>query len=219
MRFVSGNLKKEENKTGSSWLKGTLMASCLVLRHAVLDVKKWINKQERDKKTHACVCHRCRKSGSKVWSVRCAFLLIFLLQCQGKPWGSLVFNENIHFWFRWKERSLPSWLHVYMCTYAAELFKSSVSWEKSRELSYLVCRCPILSRRLEPCCFWWWSKVIWGHQISNTENFVNTLYLKMRIREIFELAFAYQLEEHCRLWLHDVKGHLKSPEVKQWKLC
>ena len=61
----------------------------------------------------------------------------------------------------------------------------------------------------EPYCFWWRSKVIWGHQRSKTENLVIAIYQDRNGWYRFVM-----LRERTLSFLVEVKGHLMSPEVK-----
>ena len=71
----------------------------------------------------------------------------------------------------------------------------------------------------EPYCFWWRSKVIWGHQRSNSENIVNTISQVRKGGLSSYLVFRCIMVGRKTLWfLVEVKGHLGSPGVKPWKL-
>ena len=70
----------------------------------------------------------------------------------------------------------------------------------------------------DPYCFWWRSKVIWGQQRSKSENIVNTISQEEKVGWIS--YFACRLPIFIRwslLFVVEVKGHLRSPEVRVWK--
>ena len=70
----------------------------------------------------------------------------------------------------------------------------------------------------EPYCFWWRSKVIWGHQRSKPENLVNTISWDRDDRHFSYLGYRFVMSRgRTLLFLVEVRGHLRSPEVKLWK--
>ena len=70
----------------------------------------------------------------------------------------------------------------------------------------------------EPYCFWQRSEVIWGHQRSKTKNLVIVISQGRNGRQFSYLIYGFvMLRERTLLFLVEVRGHLRSQEVKLWK--
>ena len=67
----------------------------------------------------------------------------------------------------------------------------------------------------EPYCFWWRSKVIWGHQRSKPKNLVNAISSGTDDRHFSYLVYRFVMSRgRTLLFLVEVRGHLRSPEIK-----
>ena len=71
-------------------------------------------------------------------------------------------------------------------------------------------------KRENPNCFWWRSKVIWGHQ-GQTLKTLLTPYLDVGSLVLFFVFRCVIGRLSTLLVLVEVKGHLGSPGVKPWK--
>ena len=70
----------------------------------------------------------------------------------------------------------------------------------------------------EPYCFWWRSEVIWGHQRSTTKNLVIVISQGRNGRQFSYLIYGFvMLRGRTLLFLVEVRGHLRSQELKLWK--
>ena len=69
-----------------------------------------------------------------------------------------------------------------------------------------------------PYHFWQRSKVIWGHQGSNSENLVNTISQARKLgSSSYLICRCVMIGRRTLSFFVEVKGHLGSLRVKPWK--